>query len=367
MNGSDLVRKSTSVDIDEAKDMEAIDTAGLEESTISSVRPRIIVSACLGFDRCRWNDEIIHDPQVERLADHVDFLPICPECEIGLGVPRAPVRLVMPEKLEKEEQVGEAPKIRLVQPRTGLDCTQAMCDFIDAFIGRIGDVDGLLLKFRSPSCGPGDVKIYREADKPEVVMRGSGIFASAVKQRFESVPVEDEGRLKNYTIREHFLSSIFLLARFREVKRLAAMKWLVDFHAAHKFMLLALNQESLRLLGRITANHEKLPIEQVLKAYEHVLHAALRKPPSTAAQINSMEHMFGFFSRRIGRDERLYFLDLLEEFRRGAMPLSVPIGILKSWALRFEEQYLLHQQIFEPFPTALEDPSDSAAHKRSAK
>lgn len=366
MSDSNL-KKRTTVLIEDDKEIVDVDTSGIEDVSFGTVRPRIVVSACLGFDRCRWNDEIIHDPQVARMADHVEFIPICPECEIGLGVPRAPVRLVMAEPTRNVDgSVGDAPLFRLVQPRTGLDCTEAMIEFIDSFIKKIGDVDGMLLKFRSPSCGPGDVKVYRGADQPEVVTRSAGIFANAMKSRFDSVPIEDEGRLKNYVIREHWLTSIYLLARFRKVKRLREMKWLFDFHSAHKFMLLSLNQESLRTLGRIAANHEKRPIDEVLADYETELHAALRNPPSTAAQVNMLEHMFGFFSRHIRPEERSHFLDLLEEFRRGATPLSVPIAILKSWALRFDEAYLLHQRVFEPFPAPLEDPVDSAAHKRSA-
>ena len=87
------------------------------ESEWLDARPRIVVSRCLGFDACRWNAEMIRDEFVESLQSHVDFVTFCPECEIGLGVPRRPIRLVAPDGSPRKEPL-EMQSVQLVQPAT---------------------------------------------------------------------------------------------------------------------------------------------------------------------------------------------------------------------------------------------------------
>ena len=313
------------------------------------VRPRIVISKCLGFEACRWDGQCIDDPFVKLLAPHVECVTVCPECAIGLGVPRRPVRIVR----------GEGTSGRLVQPATGRDMTPEMKRFCSEFFGSLGPVDGFLLKFKSPSCGLSHVNVYHSADDGNTDWHGAGMFAEAVKERYPDHPSEDEGRLRNFVIRENWLTGIHVLAKFRMVKADGTMGGLVQFHSDHKYLFMAQSQGGLRALGRLVANHGKLPAPEVFQGYELILRGMWKKVPRETSRINVLLHIFGHFSDRLTPAEREHFLDVLEDYRRGGMPLSVPVTILKSWALRFEEGYIQRQRFLAPFPEELGIITDS--------
>ncbi len=194
--------------------------------TTSFPRPIVVISKCLGFDHCRYDGQMIETKFVPNLQEFVEFQPVCPEVEIGLGVPRAPIRIV--------ETDGQR---MLYQPATGKDFGTPMNEFVMRFLDGLGEVDGFLLKNRSPSCGQGDVKIYTGLDNSSRTVRGSGFFGGAILNRFPDAPVEDEGRLNNFSIREHFLIRLFTLARFREVRHSQSIRELIDFHTVNKLFI----------------------------------------------------------------------------------------------------------------------------------
>jgi uncharacterized protein YbbK (DUF523 family) len=170
------------------------------------VRPKVFVSRCLGFDTCRWNGVTIQNRFVEKLKTYVDFIHECPEVEVGLGVPRSPVRIVLKDDVE-----------HLIQLDTQRDVTQDMCSFSKRVLDSVEGVNGFILKDRSPSCGIKDVKVYSGIDKNNSIRRTSGLFAQAVLSRFPGLAIETEGRLSNFTIREQFLTKLFSQARFRSI------------------------------------------------------------------------------------------------------------------------------------------------------
>ncbi|MDH7488452.1 MAG: DUF523 and DUF1722 domain-containing protein [Anaerolineae bacterium] len=311
-------------------------------------RPRIVVSKCLGFAPCRWNGVTIPDEFVSRLEPHVEFVPVCAEVEIGLGAPRDPVRVVSVE--------GD---LRLVQPATGKDFTDIMRRFARDYVAAVGVTDGFILKSRSPSCGIKDVKVYPGAGKMAASGKGTGFFAAAVLERFGDLPVEDEGRLTNFAIREHFLTRIFALARLREALQSGAMRDLVAFHARHKLLLMAYNQTELGALGRIVANPQKRPFADVAADYEAHFRRALLRPPRMGAIINVLMHALGYFSDSLSAREKAFFLDSLERYRARKIPLSAVTAILRSWIVRFDNAYLAEQVFFDPYPEALAEVTDS--------
>lgn len=324
-------------------------TAGAYSSDASTVTPRIVVSRCLGFDACRWNGEKLQDPFVDMLRPHVEFIDTCPESDIGLGVPRHPIRIVG----------GENETTRLVQPATGADVTDAMHARAESFAQTVGPVDGFLLKYRSPSCGPKNVRVYRYPDKPTPLRKGAGLFAEAMERHFIDIPIEDEGRLHHFRLREHWLTRVYCNARLRRVESVGEMRGLVDFHAAHKFLLMGCNEAALRDLGRVVASGSKTTAGETISEYAVRFRHAMREPPGLGAMSNVLQHMFGFVSKQLEARERSYFLDLLEEYRRGSLPISVPMRVLKGWAIRFETEYILQQAVLSPFPDELIVISDS--------
>ncbi len=312
-------------------------------------RPIIVLSRCLEKEACRWNGDVIRSEVVRELEPFVEYVTTCPEVAIGLGIPRDPIRAAWDDDT-----------LHLIQPATGRDVTDAMTAYAQEFLDALGEVDGFLLKSRSPSCGVKDVKYYHSTeDKAMVKEKGSGFFGGQVWERYEHKAIEDEGRLLNFTIREHFFTRIFTMARCRDLRQHGTMKDLVQFQAENKYLLMAYSQEYQKVLGRITANPERRPWEDVVADYEKNLGRALAAPPRFTANINVLQHCMGYFSEQLSSGEKSFFLDSLQQYRTGKIPLSVPLHVLRGYAVRFEEEYLLQQTYFQPYPAALVTISDS--------
>ena len=316
--------------------------------TTESVKPIVVLSRCLELEPVRYNAQVIPYDFVRELEPHVTYVPVCPEVEIGLGVPRDPIRIVA---------VGGEP--RLVQPDTGRDVTTEMTRFATSFLGSLGAVDGFLLKNRSPSCGISDVKIYQGTDRSASTTKGAGFFGGRVLEMYPGLAIEDEGRLRNFRIREHFLTKLFALARFRQLKPTGSMGALVRFHSENKLLFMAYSQKELRNLGRIVANPEKTPFPRVIGDYERHFQAALARPPRSTSVINVLEHASGYFSEQLTRGEKAFYRASLKRYREGRLPVSGVVSILRSWVVRFEQDYLRPQTFFDPYPEALMSLSDS--------
>ncbi len=315
--------------------------------------PRLVVSRCLGFEACRYNGQMLLSDVVEALKPAVEIVTVCPEVQIGLGIPRDPIRIA----LDGDEEV-------LFQPSTDRDVTEAMRAYGAEFVAGAGEVDGFLLKARSPSCGPHDVKVYRSTARGAPAGKGVGLFAQAVRAGRPGTPLEDEGRLTNLALRDHFLTAVYALRRFRDVVAAGKMGALVAFHASHKYLLMAYHQGQLRELGPVVANHDRRPADEVLAAYGDGLRAALAHPFRYTSMINALQHMFGHVSDGLSAEERKFFLDTIEEYRDERVPLQAPLRLLHAWAVRFDERYLLGQALLRPYPPDLVDLFDSARGKR---
>ncbi len=311
-------------------------------------RPVVVLSRCLELEPVRYNAQVIPYDFVRELEPWITFVPVCPELEIGLGVPRDPIRIV--------EVDGKA---HLWQPETDRDVTDEMREFSDTFLTALPEVDGFILKNRSPSCGISDVKLYQGRDPSAMTKRGPGFFGGRVLELYPGLAIEDEGRLRNYRIREHFLTKLFCLARFRILKASATMKDLVRFHSENKFLLMAYNQQQLRVLGRTVANPDRAPLHQVIDDYERNLQQALARAPRSTSVINVMQHASGYFSKQLNRSEKAFFQSWLEKYRSGRIPVSAVTSILRAWVVRFAQEYLRPQTFFDPYPEVLSSVSDS--------
>jgi len=178
-----------------------------------SRKPIIVVSRCLGFAVCRWNGVAIKSSLVNDLAKQVEFITVCPECEIGLGVPRQPIRLVQKES-----------GLALVQPAAGADLTARMKTFSYNFISSLARVDGFLLKRKSPSCGIANIPIYSNLAADQPFAQGSGLFAQAVLEHFPDTPVEDETCLADHDCREKWLTDVVKMSKLVSLPSLFAVE-----------------------------------------------------------------------------------------------------------------------------------------------
>lgn len=311
-------------------------------------KPKVLISRCLTFEACRYDGGIIQNEYIEKLKGFINFTTICPEVEIGLGVPRDWLSLVMHEN-----------QPILYQRATKKDYTYEVDTYAETLFNKHPDVDGFILKGRSPSCGIKNVKLYPSKDNKIHSGKTAGVFGQNVLDHFTNYPIETEGRLRNFKIRETFLTKLFTVHRFRSVLNSQKMKDLVAFHANHKFLFQSFNENGMRTLGKICANHEHYSPKKVIQLYHQHMFNIFEKERKFTKNINVLEHCFGFISNQLSTSEKEYFFDILEQYREAKLPLSVPLHVVRSWAIKYQNDYLLTQHFFNPYPVALMDIKDS--------
>ncbi len=305
-------------------------------------KPVVVVSKCLEFEACRYNGERISSSFINRLKPYVRFRPVCPEVEIGLGTPRDPIRIYLQDERKS-----------LYQPSTRKHLTRKMNDFSGRFLKSLEEVDGFILKSKSPSCAITDAKIFPAPASTDHVAQGSGLFAGAALERFSKRAFVDETGLNYRQVRAGFLTKIFALAGFREVKKQGSMARLVRYHAENKLLFLAYHQENMREMGRIAANHQTREFSEVVSAYESALLRLLAHPPARASWVNALAHAMGHFPEKTSREEKSRFLDMVTRYREGKIPLSEALETLREWTTRVGSEYLEAQTLFEPYPRVL--------------
>ena len=300
------------------------------------------VSACLLGQRVRWDGGHKSDPfLIGTLGPYVQWVPVCPEVEVGLPVPRDTLRLVR-----------RGDEIRMVMPKSGTDHT----DEIRAFAARTAraladrDLCGFVLKKDSPTCGLARVRVYPEkAGSP--TRDGRGLFAEALVKQMPNLPIEEEGRLCDRGLRENFVERLFA---YRRLKSLFAARWsvgdLVAFHSAHKLLLMAHSPAAYASLGRLVAGAKAEPRAEMRRCYEGEFMAALTVLATPGRHANVLRHMLGYVSKSLDRDQRAEIDELIEDYRREMVPLLAPLTLLRHHARRLGISYLLGQVYLEPHP-----------------
>jgi uncharacterized protein YbgA (DUF1722 family)/uncharacterized protein YbbK (DUF523 family) len=310
---------------------------------VSEGKVRLGVSACLLGESVRYDGGHKRDRFLtETLAPFVEWVPVCPELELGLGVPRDTLRLV-----------GEARAPRLVVERTGEDLTTRMARFARRRVEALAELelDGYVLKRASPSCGLFRVRVYDARRSPSAA--GRGLFAAALVDRLPALPVEEEGRLGDPALRENFIERVFAMARWRGfVARRPRPRDLDAFHAAQKFAVLAHSPAHYARLGRLVAGAGRLS-ESMLAEYAWLLMAGLAVRATRARHANVLQHMAGFFKRQLADEERAELGEVIEDYRRGLVPLVVPLTLVRHHVRRLGVGYLRDQVYLTPHPKEL--------------
>ena len=306
------------------------------------VRPRLVISQCIGLAPCRYDGRMVESQLVSRMKGRADLIQVCPEMAIGLGVPRQPIRLIT---LKNREQ-------KLVQPSTGEDLTERMQRYCSSFLMGLDDVDGFLLKSRSPTCGLTDSYRFLDEKSPSPLpMRGPGLLGEAVLARFSDLAVEDEVKLGDPGVLEHFLTKLYTFARFRELD--LEMSSLMQFQADNKLLLMTYGQNKMRLLGNIAANRDKRDVESVFHQYQYLLRSVLSNRPKRGSAVNVLMHAMGYYKEQLTGEEKKQFLAALDAYRDSGAPLAPCMDLMRSFNGRFGNEYLTRQTFFEPFPSDL--------------
>jgi uncharacterized protein YbgA (DUF1722 family)/uncharacterized protein YbbK (DUF523 family) len=313
-------------------------------ATAHQDRIRLGVSACLLGQTVRYDGGHKRDSFLtDVLHAHVEWIPVCPEVELGLGIPRPSLRLV-----------GRPEAPRLVQERGGQDLTERMHRYADRRVSELErlELDGYVLKRASPSCGLFRVRVYRDNGVPSA--DGRGLFARALTDHLPILPVEEEGRLNDPAIRENFIERVFAMARWRAFVAAAARPGdLVTFHAAQKFAVLAHSPTHYASLGRLVARAGRALTEEKLAEYGRRLMDALAVRATRGRHANVLQHLAGYFKRGLGADERAELAEVIDEYRRALVPLVVPVTLVKHHVRRLGIRYLADQVYLNPHPKEL--------------
>jgi uncharacterized protein YbgA (DUF1722 family)/uncharacterized protein YbbK (DUF523 family) len=308
-------------------------------------RVRIGISSCLLGDRVRYDGGHKRDTFLADIfGRYVEWVPVCPEFEMGLGVPRESLQLV-----------HEKGDVRLIAPASGTDNTRLMNVYAEK---RLADLEalqlcGYVLKRGSPSCGMERVTVYRHGSP--LNRSGRGLFAEKLVARFPYLPVEEEGRLNDVRLRENFVSRVFALRRWQiavEDRGLTAAA-LIEFHAQHKFVLMAHNQVGARRLGALIGGIRKETLRQAARAYFDLFFQVIRHPPTVRNHTNVLQHMAGYVSEHLGPTDRSELTELIDRYRCGVVPLIVPVTLLRHYVRKHEVPYLADQVYLDPHPDEL--------------
>jgi uncharacterized protein YbgA (DUF1722 family)/uncharacterized protein YbbK (DUF523 family) len=304
---------------------------------------KIGISACLIGSKVRYDGSHKQDYYItDTLGQYFDFIPLCPEVEYGLPVPREPMRLA---------GVPENP--RLVTIRTGIDHTEGMKKWATK---RLNELDkqkmcGFIFKSRSPSSGMKGVEVYDEKGVPHTI--GAGIFARVFMEKFPLVPVIDEGGLNDPGLREVFIEKVFVFHRWLEtLNKGVSMKNLLEFHTNHKLHMLAHSPKHVATLGKFIAGSEGYT-GQLKDVYIETMMEGLNLSATTKKHTNVLSHIMGYFKKQLTADEKQELLEIIGNYHKGSIPLIVPITLLNHYVRKYDEPYLKKQVYLNPSPLEL--------------
>jgi uncharacterized protein YbgA (DUF1722 family)/uncharacterized protein YbbK (DUF523 family) len=305
---------------------------------------RIGISSCLLGEKVRYDgghklDHYLRDI----LGQHVQWVPVCPEVEFGLPVPREAMRLM-----------GNPSSPRLITRKTGIDHTNGMRRWAKRKLSELerADLCGFIFKSRSPSSGMKSVKVYSESGMPS--RTGTGIFAGVFMSSLPLVPVEDDGRLHDFRLRENFIERIFVFMRWKELQRdNPSIKKLIAFHEEHKLLIMSHSSAHLAKLGRLVARAKEYRPASLQNAYLELLMEALKIQATVKKNVNVLQHIMGYFKNQISKDEKQEILEGIGQYHKEFVPLVVPITLLKHYVRKYDEPYLKKQLYLNPHPFEL--------------
>lgn len=305
----------------------------------------------LGISRCLLGEAVRYDGghKLDRflrdtLGQYVEYVPVCPEVECGLGIPREAMHL---------EGDPEAP--RLITTRTRRDVTDQMLAWAHRRVVELEDegLCGFIFKSNSPSSGMERVKITNQSGMPRKV--GRGVFAGIFMKHFPSLPAEEEGRLHDPALRENFIERMFVLKRWREmVDRGRRLSGLVDFHTRHKLLIMAHSPKQNTLLGGLVATAKGASTKELFEKYQVLLMEALKLRATVKKQVNVLQHLMGYFKKVLSGDEKQELLEVIDHYREGYIPLIVPVTLINHYVRKYDQPYLKLQYYLNPHPLELQ-------------
>jgi uncharacterized protein YbgA (DUF1722 family)/uncharacterized protein YbbK (DUF523 family) len=306
---------------------------------------RIGISTCLLGENVRFDGGHKHDRFLtDTLGQYVEYVPVCPEVECGLGIPREAMRLI-----------GDPASPRLVTTHTSRDMTERMLAYAGARVAELEkeDLGGFVFKSGSPSSGMERVRVYNDKGMPS--LKGVGLFAGAFMEHFPLLPVEEDGRLNDPLLRENFIERIFALKRWRQLVIEGQKRGnLIDFHTKQKLLILSHSPKLYQAMGQLVASQKALPVNELYEKYQALLMEALKLKTTPRKNANVLGHMMGYFKKELASDEKKELLGIIDTYRNGYVPLIVPITLMNHYVRKYNQPYLKEQVYLNPHPVELQ-------------
>jgi uncharacterized protein YbgA (DUF1722 family)/uncharacterized protein YbbK (DUF523 family) len=304
----------------------------------------IVISACLLGEEVRYNGgHKLSRLCANKLSDYFDYRSICPEVGIGMGIPRKPIRLL-----------GNADSPRAVGVEdASVDVTDQLQAFARETLPTIQDICGYIFIKGSPSCGLFNVKVYRR-DNPTPLNEGRGIYARAITDANPMLPVEEAGRLTDPVLRENVIARVFAYSRWQKLKAqdLTAAA-IIEFHAAYKYSLMAHAPQTYSELGRMLADAGRHEPEELGERYFSALMTALSSKANRKSNTNVLMHLQGYLKKNLQQQEKAKLAEVIEQYRKGIVPLVVPVTLLQHHFNNHPNEYISKQAFFDPYPPEL--------------
>lgn len=309
---------------------------------MSNGKIKIGVSGCLLGQNIRFDGQHkFHWYINEILGKYFEYVSMCPEVEVGMGVPRKSVRLV-----------GDLKSPEMIEPVSGMNWTKKMHVYSQKKIPRLSELSGFLFKKGSPSCGVFRTKVYQKNGIP--LANGRGLFADAFCKRWPLIPVEEEGRLNDSKLRENFLERVFGYNRLKTMmsERFKRGDW-VKFHERSKFLILSHSRKHYSELGQLVASISSYSAKEFKDKYAMIYMEALTVKTTPKKHSDVLQHVMGFIKKDVGSKERADILRSIDNYRKGIIPLIVPITLLNHYIKVLEIAYIKDQFYLNPHPEDL--------------
>ncbi|OGW42703.1 MAG: hypothetical protein A2Y66_02910 [Nitrospirae bacterium RBG_13_41_22] len=305
---------------------------------------KIGISTCLLGEKVRYDGGHKLDRYItDTLGHYFEWVPVCPEVEYGLPVPRESMHLI-----------GDPASPRLVTVRTGIDHTEGMKKWAENKLRQLEkeNLCGFIFRSRSPSSGIGGIKVYTSSGMPS--NRGTGIFGGAFMRYFPLIPVIDDGRLHNPNLRENFIERVLVFKRWKEfLKNSSKIGNLIAFHTNLKLLILSHSPKHYDALGKLVAQAGKYHAYVLYSEYIRILMDGLRLLATTKKNTNVLLHIAGYFKKQLSSEDKRELLEVIEQYHKGYVPLIVPIVLINHYVRKFDEPYLKMQFYLNPHPMEL--------------
>ena len=309
-------------------------------------KPKIVVSECLYGTKCRYDSQGYNDKVIQSLKDYVDIQTVCPELAIGLSIPREPIRIEMNK--ENEEY-------RLIDYNSKNDYTNQMTEFSEEFINGLDDIDGFILKSRSPTCGLKDAKVYYCGNKCSIRSNENGFFSQKIIDKYDYLPIENEGRLKNYNIRDNFFTRIFFINNLKNNKNI------IEFHKNNLLLLKSYDEESTNEVSDILNENR---MEDQLHQYKEKVLNIVSNQRKKENKLSIIIKVFEKYKNMLNEEEINMFNGLIEYYENQRIPFSTLEVVIKMYATRFKDKDILNQTFFYPYPENLINITDSGKGRK---